>query len=154
MENLDLVYQTARHIPGRLNVVADKLSRLGQTIQTEWSLLPEVFQTICSKWHQPQIDLFATRFNNKLPLYVTCTGSLGHSSGCTQPAMGGSGCICLPTSSHPGQSGEVTGHPLQENHSDCPGVTQHTLVMGSSGHVQSNPSHPAKSVDTALQSEI
>ena len=33
----------AQHIPGRLNVVADKLSRLGQTIQTEWSLLPEVF---------------------------------------------------------------------------------------------------------------
>ena len=33
----------ARHIPGRLNVIADKLSRLGQAIQTEWSLLPEVF---------------------------------------------------------------------------------------------------------------
>ena len=31
----------ARHIPGWLNVVADKLSRLGQTIQTEWSLLPD-----------------------------------------------------------------------------------------------------------------
>ena len=29
----------ARHIPGQLNVVADKLSRLGQTIQTEWALL-------------------------------------------------------------------------------------------------------------------
>ena len=37
-----------RHIPGRLNVIADKLSRLGQTIQTEWSLHPEVFQAICS----------------------------------------------------------------------------------------------------------
>ena len=61
----------ARHIPGRLNVVADKLSRLGQTIQTEWSLLPEVFQIICSRWHWPQIDLFATRFNNKLPLFVS-----------------------------------------------------------------------------------
>ena len=60
----------ARHIPGRLNVVADKLSRLGQTIQTEWSLLPEVFQAICRRWHQPQIDLFATRFN-KLPLFVS-----------------------------------------------------------------------------------
>ena len=47
----------ARHIPGRLNVVADKLSKLGQTIQTEWSLLPEVFQAICSRWHQPQIYL-------------------------------------------------------------------------------------------------
>ena len=61
----------ARHIPGRLNVVADKLSRLGQTIQTEWSLLQEVFQAICSRWHRPQIDLFATRFNNKLPLFVS-----------------------------------------------------------------------------------
>ena len=47
----------ARHIPGRLSVVADKLSRLGQTIQTKWSLLQEVFQTICSRWHQPQIYL-------------------------------------------------------------------------------------------------
>ena len=55
----------ARHIPDWLNEVADKLSRLGQTIQTEWSLLPEVFQAICNRWHQPQIDLFATRFNNK-----------------------------------------------------------------------------------------
>ena len=39
MDNLDLVYKEtsdskARHIPGRPNVVADKLSRLGQTIQT------------------------------------------------------------------------------------------------------------------------
>ena len=61
----------ARHIPGRLNVVADKLSRLGQTIQTEWSLLPEVFHMICRKWHRPQVDLFTTRFNRKLPLFVS-----------------------------------------------------------------------------------
>ena len=61
----------ARHIPGKLNVVADKLSRLGQTIQTEWSLLPEMFETVCNRWHQPQLDLFATRFNNKLPLFVS-----------------------------------------------------------------------------------
>ena len=58
----------ARHIPGRLSVVADKLSRLDQTTQTEWSLLQEVFQAICNRWHWPQIDLFATRFNKKLPL--------------------------------------------------------------------------------------
>ena len=61
----------ARHIPGHLNVIADKLSRLGQTIQTEWSLLPEIFQRICSRWHRPQIDLFATRFNHKLPQFVS-----------------------------------------------------------------------------------
>ena len=57
----------ARYIPGGLNVVADKLSRLGQTIQTEWSLLREVFQTICSRWHRPNIDLFATRFVSPVP---------------------------------------------------------------------------------------
>ena len=56
-----------QHIPGRLNVISDELSRLGKTIQTEWSLLPEVFQKICNQWHQPQIDLFATIFNHKLP---------------------------------------------------------------------------------------
>ena len=61
----------ARHIPGQLNVVAVKLSRLSQTIQTEWSLLSEVFQTLCSRWHRPQKDLFATRFNNKLPQFVS-----------------------------------------------------------------------------------
>ena len=76
LENSDLVHQKsvtlkARHIPGWLNVVADKLSRLGQTIQTEWSLLPAVFKTLCNRWHQPQIDLFATRFNNKLPQFVS-----------------------------------------------------------------------------------
>ena len=76
MENLDLVYQEtsdskARHIPGRLNVVADKLSRLGQTRQTQLFLLPEVFHSICSRWHWPKIDLFATRFSNKFPLFVS-----------------------------------------------------------------------------------
>ena len=78
VENPILVHQTAGNpqstslcIPGRLNVIADKLSRLGQTIQTEWSLHPAVFQAVCSRWHQPQVDLFATRFNNKLPQFVS-----------------------------------------------------------------------------------
>ena len=37
----------------------------------EWSLHPEVFKAICSRWHQPQVDLFAIRFNNKLPQFVS-----------------------------------------------------------------------------------
>ena len=61
----------ARHIPGRLNMIADKLSRLGWTIQTEWSLLPEVFEAICNRWHWPQIDLFATSLNSKLSQFVS-----------------------------------------------------------------------------------
>ena len=60
----------ARHNPGKLNVVADKLSRLGQIIQTDLSLLPEVFQLICTRCDHPKTDLFATKFN-KLPQFVS-----------------------------------------------------------------------------------
>ena len=49
-----------RHIPGRLSVVADKLSGLGQTIQTVVSPSGGFPSNICSRWHRPQIDLFAT----------------------------------------------------------------------------------------------
>ena len=144
----------ARHIPGHLNVIADKLSRLGQTIQTEWSLLPEVFQryaangtslnrSVCHEV-QPQIT----------SICVSSSGPPGCSSGCTHPAMGGS---CLPTDRHLGQSGgKAVGVLVPEIHSDRPRVAQHALVLGLGGHVQSNPPQPAKSaqsVDTALQSD-
>ena len=40
-------------------------------IQTEWSLSPQVFHLLCSKWARPQIDLFATRFNHRLRKFVS-----------------------------------------------------------------------------------
>ena len=85
---------------------------------------------------------------------VTSTGLPRSSSGCTQSPMGGPRRLCLPTSSHLGQSGgDVTRLPLQENHSDCSRVAQHALVLGSSDHVQSDPTQPAQPVDTAFQSD-
>ena len=84
---------------------------------------------------------------------VTGTRSPGYSSECAQSAMVGSGSIHLPTISHIGQSGVVAGLPIQENHSDCSGVPNHALVLGSSGHVQPNPTEPAQSahpVDTTI----
>ena len=88
---------------------------------------------------------------------LSSTGHPGCSSGCTHSAMGGSGCIRLPTDRHIGQSGgEVTRLSVQETHSDCPGVAQHTLVLGLGDHVQlgpSQPAQPAQSVNTALQSD-
>ena len=51
-----------------LNVVG---SRLGQIIQMEWFLLPEVFQLIHTRWNQSHRDLFVTSFNNKLPHFVS-----------------------------------------------------------------------------------
>ena len=61
----------ARHIPGCLNVMADLLSRSNQVQSTEWSLHPQVFKQICLKWFTPHVDLFATRLNHKVPLYVS-----------------------------------------------------------------------------------
>ena len=85
---------------------------------------------------------------------LSSTGLPGCSSGCTYSAMGGPGCIRLPTDRHIGQSGgEATGLPVQETHSDCPGVAQHALVFGLREHVQPGPAQPAQSANTALQSD-
>ena len=62
----------ARHIPGRLNVIADQLSRAGQILPTEWSLHPNVVDWIFQRLgNEPLVDLFATRHNCKLPIFVS-----------------------------------------------------------------------------------
>jgi ribonuclease HI len=61
----------AAHIPGCRNVLADSLERAGQIISTEWTLHQEIFRQICSFWGLPQIDLFAIRFNNCLPTFIS-----------------------------------------------------------------------------------
>ena len=75
VENLDLVFPETSDSESPTHPRTSKCDS-GQAIQAgsdhpEWSLLPEVFQKICSKWHQPQIDLFDTRFNHKLPQFVS-----------------------------------------------------------------------------------
>ena len=46
--------------------------------------------------------------------------------------------------SHQQRGGEVARLPMQENHSDCSGVAQQALVLGSSGYIQPNPTEPAQ----------
>ena len=67
----DHITSKATHIPGCLNVMADLLSRSNQVQSTEWSLHLQVFKQICQKWFTPHVDLFATRLNHKLLLYVS-----------------------------------------------------------------------------------
>ena len=61
----------ARHLPGVKNVIADALSRRNQVIPSEWSLLPSVVKRIFHVWGSPNVDLFATHLNTKLPVYVS-----------------------------------------------------------------------------------
>ena len=59
-----------RHIAGKLNVLADSLSRQGQVLPTEWSLHQQVVNDLWNVWDRPSIDLFATVYNRKLEVFV------------------------------------------------------------------------------------
>ena len=126
----------AHHIPGWLNVIADKLSRLGHTIQGDGP-----FTQRYSKLYAPGGT--TRRWTCLQPGSTRNCHSFRHpsmGSGCTRSVLEKSGPLCLPTSSHFGQSGgEVAGLPMQQNHINCTGVAQHALVLGSSGNVQSIP---------------
>jgi len=58
------------HIPGVENVLADLKSRKFRD-HLEWSLSDTIFSQICKIFGKPKVDLFASRSNHKLPLYVT-----------------------------------------------------------------------------------
>ena len=61
----------ARHIPGRLNVLADILSRPAQMSGTERFLHASVFWALTREWGVALLDLFATRWYYKRPLSVS-----------------------------------------------------------------------------------
>ena len=77
LENPDLVPKKAGYFQG---LIHSKLAECGsrQAIQARpdhpnrvVSPPREVFQSIGNRWYQPQIDLFRTRFNNKLTQFVS-----------------------------------------------------------------------------------
>ena len=64
------IWLSAAHIPGKENVEADLESRYSPSSKSEWSLKDEFFQIIMCKFGTCEIDLFASRLNNKLDRYV------------------------------------------------------------------------------------
>ena len=52
-------------------MIADTLSRPDRILGTEWSLCPQVFRQICLRFGTPNLDLFATSRNNKLPVFYS-----------------------------------------------------------------------------------
>ena len=61
----------ASFLPGAKNVIADSLSRKDQVIPSEWSLNPLLVKRIFKVWETPMVDLFATKRNAKLSMYVS-----------------------------------------------------------------------------------
>ena len=60
-----------KHIPGRFNTLADRMSQVDKPISTEWSLNQEIANKVFQIMDFPSIKLFATPLNHRLPFYVS-----------------------------------------------------------------------------------
>ena len=54
------------HLPRVHNIQTDSLSRVGQTLNTEWTMAMERLRPVFAQWGEPQVDLFATFANRRL----------------------------------------------------------------------------------------
>ena len=70
------IWITVAHIPGVMNVKADYKSR-NFSDNVEWSLNDKLFDNICDRFDIPDVDLFASRLNNKVSKYVSFTPDPG-----------------------------------------------------------------------------
>ena len=133
--NLRQVVLKARHIPGRLNVIADKLSRQGQ-----------VEDLLVQTWHRPQVDMFATKYKCKLAQYV---------SPVPDPSAWAVDALTVSWESLDMYVFPPVSLPsLQESDPNSSGLAQHAMVLGPGGTVVSDsslPTQPSRPSDTAIQ---
>ena len=125
-----------RHIPGRLNALANSLSRKNQIIGTEWSLDPSIVRQMFSIWNIPEMGSVCNSTQSQAAcICVSSSRPQGSSSGCTVHSMG-----------------QAMGLRLSTNRSDATSASQvctlGTLLNASCGStsalpaVASNPSPP------------
>jgi len=65
------VHLTPHFFPKHLNVLADLQSRPHQVLSSEWTLQRSVFSRLLTRFPDMEVDLFATRLNNRLPRFVS-----------------------------------------------------------------------------------
>ena len=137
--NLRIIVLPARHIPGQLKVIADKLSHNIQIIQTEWSLYLGIFNQ--------KINRFTTRFNRKLPQFVSPVPDKEAWAVDTEPIMGGHGHVCLPTNSPDSRchKQDFQSRP-SENNSHSSRLAQCVMVLGCSEAVIPDAPLPATTI--------
>ena len=85
------------HLPGVRNIQGDSLSRVGQTLTTEWTVAMESLRPVFAKWGEPQIDMFVTFANRRLvQVRSAISGPQGGVDRCHVRALGqGEGPLVL-----------------------------------------------------------
>lgn len=63
------VWLSCSHIPGKENLADEPSRKFNDRI--EWTLSDDIFWKIVQKMGKPDIDLFATRLNTKLPIFAS-----------------------------------------------------------------------------------
>ena len=144
----DSCWLKARHIPGHLNVIADKLSRQGQVRQNlrppGSDLAPSPSGHVCNK---VQLQTSPVHVSSARP---QCVGS-----GCPNSLLGEPRHVCFSPSVVTGQGGQQTiGPSLQESDPNSSGLAQHAMALGPGGTVVPDSSLPTQSSrpsDAAIQ---
>ncbi|XP_070173457.1 uncharacterized protein [Littorina saxatilis] len=62
---------SAKYLPGCLNILADSLSRSSQVLHSEWTIAHQALRRLWTQVDKPLLDLFATRFSRRLPVFVS-----------------------------------------------------------------------------------
>ena len=140
VEDHDMVPSLSHNIKSlthsRVSVMADLLSRSNQVQSIEWSLHLQVFKQICQNWFTPHVDLFATRLNHKLPLYIS---PVPDSKACSEHKLDRSHCLCLPSDGSPLQGDPKNqAMPLPDHH-NSPRLARDALVLGPSAALNRDP---------------
>ena len=117
---------TAKHIPGKLNVLADSLSRSHMILHTELTLDSAVLAPVCDAWFRPVVDLFATRFNHNLSTFVYPVPD--PTAVCPLCSMGGSSGLRLSSAPHSVEGSQESQRRASHTHPHCPEVAGSALV--------------------------
>ena len=68
------IWISVAHIPGKLNVDADRESRRAHKNSTEWMINSDILKSCLKKFdYSPNVDLFASRLNRQFQAYVSYT---------------------------------------------------------------------------------
>ena len=83
------VHIKARYLPGRLNALADCLSRKGNIVQTEWSLSPRVASQIFHLGQASSRFICNSSEQEATAVCVSCPGSRSICNRCTESELAG-----------------------------------------------------------------